>query len=68
MSNPYVTAGSHTIFEADNGHETITRFDNSQHPASCMNPLVAYPTLYEVGCLLSTIGDRQLMIYMFLRG
>ena len=68
MSNPHITAGSHAIFEADNGHEMITQFDNCQHPASHMSLLEAYPTPYEVSCLLSTIGGRQLTFHRFPRG
>ena len=55
MSNPCVTAGSHAVFEADNGHKETTRFDNRQHPGSHMSPLDLYPTPYKVGHLLSMI-------------
>ena len=55
MSSIRTAVGSRAVFEAENGHEEITRFDNRRHPGSRINPTEAYPTPYEVGRLLSTI-------------
>ena len=48
MSNPRVTAGSCTIFKADNGHKKITCFDNCQRPGSCLDPTHKYLSPYQV--------------------
>ena len=48
MSNPHVTPGSHTIFEAENDHEKITCFDIHQHPGSCIDPTQEYLSPYQV--------------------
>ena len=48
MSNPCVTAGSHAVLKADNGHKKITCFDNCQHPGGCLDPTQAYLSPYQV--------------------